>query len=91
MSNVAAIRRQLFGSPVRSAKPAMPYDHMSKAALWSEVQALRAQLAEANRLATVARNAIGTEGTEGTPAYRMLAGARETLRGLAAATEARCA
>lgn len=85
MATPAQIRRQLFGAP--APRPAKPYDHVSKARLWSEVELLRAQLREAHRMATVAADSIDTLGTEGTPAYRQLASARQMMREVRALTE----
>lgn len=83
-------RRKLFGFAPPLPRAPKPYDHMSKAQMWAELERLRAQLARADRIATLARNSIGTEGTEGTPAYRTLAAAREHLREVCSAlTEVR--
>jgi hypothetical protein len=87
MSNVATIRRQLFGAPKPRAPK--PHDHLAKAALWAEVERLRAQLREAHRMTTVAVDSIDTLGTEGTPAYRQLTGARQMLREVRSLTEAK--
>lgn len=85
MATPTQIRRQLFGAP--APRPAKPYDHLTKATLWSEVERLRAQLREAHRMATVAVDSIDTLGTEGTPAYRQLTGARQMMREVRALTE----
>ncbi len=85
MATPAQIRRQLFGAP--APRPGKPYDHVSKDRLWSEIERLRAQLRQAHSVATVGGDAIQTLGTEGTPAYRHLVGARQVLREVRALTE----
>lgn len=82
MSNLA----RLFGAPKRQRR-AQPHDGWTKAQLWAELERLRAQLRGANRMATVAAHSIQLLGTEGTPAYRQLADAQQTLREVRALTE----
>lgn len=87
MSNLTATRNRLFGTPAPRPRVTKPFDHLTKAALWTEVERLRAQLAAVDRVATVGRNSIQALGSEGTPAFRLLTDARAVLREVCALAE----
>jgi hypothetical protein len=89
VSNLSAIRARLIGAKPQLPRVPRPYDHLTKAAPWAEVERLRTQLREASRVATVGRNAITTIGHEGTAAFRPLTDARAVLREVCALVENR--